>query len=66
MSRIGNYVLDMQEDAVRMSLQQFITRYGFSAAEMWHDVNYGDDRDREPDIFADWEDYAAMKEGYHG
>jgi hypothetical protein len=59
MSKIGNYVLEMQEDAVRMSLQQFINRYGFNAAEMWHDVNFGDDRDVEPD-------YEAMEEGYYG
>ena len=59
MSKMGSYVMDMQEDAVRMSLQQFITRYGFAAAEMWHDINFGDNRDRE----SDWE---AMEEGYYG
>ena len=61
MSKIGNYVLDLQEDAVRMTLQQFIDRHGFSVAEIWHEANFGDDRDKEPDVFADWEDYAVVE-----
>ena len=59
MSKTGNWVLEMQEDAVRMSLGQFIKRHGFSQAEVWHDINFGDDRDVEPD-------YEAMEEGYYG
>lgn len=47
MSKMGNYILDLQEAATRMSLQEFIAHFGFSAAEVWHDINFnfGDDRD---------------------
>mgnify|MGYP000444418339 CR=1 FL=1 len=62
MSKMGSYFMDMQEDAVRMSFQQFVERYGFSASEVWHDINFGDTRDCEPSF----EDYEAMAEGYHG
>jgi hypothetical protein len=59
MSKMGSWVLEMQEDALELSLKSFCERYGYTFAEVWHDINYGDDRDREPD-------FEAMEEGYHG
>jgi len=58
MSKMGNWVLEMQEDAVRMSLSTFVDRYGYSNAELWHDINFGDDRDCEP--------LPAQEEGFYG
>ena len=48
MSRTGNWVLEMQEAAGYLTLQEFIRRYGYSTAEVWHEINFGDDRDCEP------------------
>ena len=56
MSKMGNWVVEMQEDAYHMSLGQFTQKHGFSAAEVWHDVHFGDDRDYEPD-------YVEMDDG---
>ena len=50
MSKMGNWVVEMQEDAYRMSLGEFTRKHGFSSAEVWHDVHFGDARDCEPDL----------------
>lgn len=50
MSKTGQWVFAMQEDAIDMTLSQFIDKYGYSQAEVWHDVRLGDDRDCEPNI----------------
>ena len=60
MSKMGQWVFEMQEDAMHMTLAQFIDRHGFSSAEIWHEVHFGDDRDLEP-IFE--EDYLEMDDG---
>jgi len=57
MSRVGQWVFEMQEDACEMTLGQFVEKHGYSNAEVWHDVRFGDDRDREPD-FAEMDDGA--------
>jgi hypothetical protein len=48
MSKMGNWVLEMQEAALDMTLSQFVEQYGYSQAEVWHDLHFGDDRDCEP------------------
>lgn len=48
MSRTGNWVLEMQEAAGYLTLQEFIRRYGYATAEVWHEINFGDTRDCEP------------------
>ena len=35
MSKIGNYVVEMQEDAWDMSFEQFIEKHGSSQAQVW-------------------------------
>ena len=36
MSKIGNWVLEMQEDAYDMTLAEFIKKHGESQADVWH------------------------------
>lgn len=59
MSKTGQWVFEMQEDAMQMTLSQFIAKHGYAQAEVWHDVRLGDDRDCEPD-------FDAMEEGFYG
>ena len=60
MSKTGQWVFEMQEDAAEMSFSQFIQKHGTYAAEIWHEVNFGDDRDMEP-VFD--EEYEALDDG---
>ena len=60
MSKMGNWIIEMQQDAYHMTLQQFIDRHGFASAEVWHDVHFGDGRDCEPDLETL---YAEMDDG---
>jgi len=62
MSKVGQWVFEMQEDAVHMSLAQFMDKHGSHQAEIWYEANFGDDRDMEPNL----DEYEAMAEGYHG
>ena len=39
MSKMGNYVLEMQEDAAHMSREQFVDKYGTSHLALWDEVN---------------------------
>jgi len=39
MSKMGNWVMEMQEDAVEMSLAKFIRVHGRSQASIWREVN---------------------------
>lgn len=57
MSKMGNWVLEMQKDAYHMTLSQFVEQYGYSQAEVWHDAHFGDLRDREPEREAQEQDY---------
>ena len=38
MSKIGNWVLEMQEDAYDMTLAEFIKKHGESQSSLWHEV----------------------------
>ena len=60
MSKTGQWVFEMQQDAADMTFSQFIEKHGTIAAEIWHEVHFGDDRDLEP-VFE--EDYAEMDDG---
>jgi hypothetical protein len=60
MSKTGQWVFEMQEDAQMMTFSQFIEKHGTYAAEIWHEVHFGDDRDCEP-VFE--EDYVEMDDG---
>ena len=49
MSKVGNWVLGMQEDATWMTLAEFIAAHGERQADIWHEV-HGPDSDWEPNI----------------
>lgn len=38
MSKTGNWVLEMQEDAYGMTLTEFVKKHGKSQAAVWHEV----------------------------
>jgi hypothetical protein len=57
---MGNWVFEMQEDARDMTFGLFVAKYGIHAAEVWQEVQFGDDRDQEP-VFED--DYLEMDDG---
>jgi hypothetical protein len=38
MSKVGQWVFEMQEDAYDMPLPEFIHKYGVGQAAVWHDV----------------------------
>jgi hypothetical protein len=38
MSKMGQWVFEMQEDAYDMTLPEFINKYGASQASVWHEV----------------------------
>ena len=60
MSKMGNWVIEMQADAYHMTLAQFIDQHGFSSAEIWYTAHFGDERDNEP-VYD--EEYAEMDDG---
>ena len=39
MSKIGAWVLDMQEDAVDMTREQFILKHGEGCVDVWEQVH---------------------------
>jgi hypothetical protein len=54
MSKMGNWVLQMQEDAAHMSREDFVDVYGTANLAVWDEVNgYGFDRE-------------LVEEGFHG
>lgn len=38
MSKVGQWVFEMQEDASQMTLEEFIDKHGESQADVWHEV----------------------------
>ena len=60
MSKTGQWVFEMQCDAAEMTFSQFIEKHGTIAAEIWHQVHFGDERDVEP-VFD--EEYEVMDDG---
>ena len=49
MSKVGQWVLGMQEDATWMTLAEFIEAHGERQQDIWHQVNGPDDYDWEPE-----------------
>ena len=43
MSKMGQWVFEMQEDAYDMTLAEFIRKHGASQASVWHEVQQGID-----------------------
>lgn len=52
MSRIGNWVIEMTEDAAYMTRDEFIGRHGESNVDIWEGV-HNPEFDYEGDYFAD-------------
>lgn len=42
MSKMGNWVFEMQEDAYDMTLDEFIEKHGSSQAPVWYECNEQD------------------------
>ena len=38
MSKVGQWVFEMQEDATQTTLEEFIEKHGSSQADVWHEV----------------------------
>ena len=47
MSKVGQWVFEMQEDAYDMTLAEFIRKHGASQESVWHEVQQGIDGMRE-------------------
>jgi hypothetical protein len=45
MSKTGNWVLEMQEDAWDMSFEEFIEKHGSSQARVWSEGQEGSERE---------------------
>ena len=54
MSKIGQWVFGMQEDAYDMTLAEFVAEYGASHESVWHEVNDAIEHER---------DYMEMDDG---
>jgi len=60
MGRVSDWVIEMQEDAIRMSLSPFVNKHGYSQAEVWYETHFGtDDRDLDPQL-------PAQEDGFYG
>ena len=52
MSKIGNWVLEMQEDAAWSSKEVFVRKHGVSQGDVWEEVQRQMDEDSvEPDAY---------------
>lgn len=58
MSKVGQWVFEMQEDACQMNLAEFIEKHGYSRAEIWNDIHFGNDQYLEPDFEMEMDDGA--------
>lgn len=56
MSRMGQWVMEMQESAAQMTLQEFVEQYGQSQTAVWFEVNGGFE-DVEPDVIQEEFEY---------
>jgi capsid protein len=57
MSKMGNYVLGLEEDAGLMTREEFVRTNGSAVADVWDRVN--SEEPNEPE-------YELMAEGFHG
>jgi hypothetical protein len=51
MSKMGNFVLDMQTDAVELGRDQFVNKYGAHNSYIWDQVRFGSYLPDEPDDY---------------
>jgi len=63
MSKVGQWVFEMQEDAAWMSREVFVRVHGISNVDVYDKFHSMEDEYyAEPDL----DGYEAMREGYHG
>lgn len=48
MSKVGQYYMQMQEDAVNRDLEDFVRIYGESHEDFWYEVNFPTEQSQEP------------------
>lgn len=61
MSKVGQWVYGMQEDATWMSRDVFIRVHGIGQVDIFDKVNADEDDQYEPEP-----DFEAMEQGYYG
>ena len=61
MSKVGSWILGMQEDACWMTKEQFIKEHGVNQVDIWEKIQSGEDENWEPEP-----DFEAMEQGYYG
>lgn len=49
MSKMGKWILELEEEAYVLPLDEFVKRYGNSNAEIWHRINSDQSEYTEPD-----------------
>jgi hypothetical protein len=54
MSKVGQWVFEMQEDAYDMPLAEFVYKHGAAQTAVWHEVN---------DAIEDLQDYMEVDDG---
>lgn len=47
MSKMGDYIIRMEEDAAEMSRADFIREYGASNIAIWDDINGADSQEQQ-------------------
>ena len=60
MSKVGQWVFEMQEEAPHMTLNEFIEQYGKGQADIWFEANNVRFEDVEPEVLA------LEEEGFYG
>ena len=58
MSKVGSWILGMQEDATWMSKEQFVKEHGATQVDIWEKIHSGEDEHWEPD-------FEATDEGFY-
>jgi len=58
MSKVGQWILGMQEDATWMSRAVFINVYGIHQVDIWDKIQSGEDENWEPDFALEMDDGA--------
>ena len=55
MSKVGSWILGMQEDAAWMTKEQFIKAHGVTQVDIWEKIQSGEDEnwesDYEPEVY---------------
>lgn len=51
MSKTGDYHITMKEDALSMTLSQFVAKYGNHNAVVWTEVNLGTHGEPDPEQY---------------